>query len=45
MGKAKVLGLIVQRHLVAMKRLEDMTEDELRFVLGKTKDGSGGNGA
>ena len=45
MGKAKVLGLIINRHLVGMKRLEDMNEDELRFVLGKSKDESGGDGA
>ena len=45
MGKAKVLGLIINRHLIGLKRLNEMNEDELRFVLGKTKDESGGNGA
>ena len=34
MGKAKVLGLIVDRHLVGVKKIEDMSEDELRALLG-----------
>ncbi len=34
MGKAKVLGLIVDKHLVGMKRVEDMNEHELRALLG-----------
>jgi hypothetical protein len=34
MGKAKVLGLIVDRHVLGLKRIEDMTEQELRALLG-----------
>lgn len=34
MGKAKVLGLIIDKHVVGMKRIEDMNENELRAVLG-----------
>lgn len=34
MGKAKVLGLIINRHIVGAKRIEDMNEFELRALLG-----------
>lgn len=34
MAQAKVLGLIVDKHLVGMKRIEDMNETELRALLG-----------
>ncbi len=34
MGKAKVLGLIVDRHVLGMKRIDDMNEQELRALLG-----------
>lgn len=36
MGKAKVLGLIVDKQLVGMKSVDDMTEAELRTLLGST---------
>lgn len=36
MGKAKVLGLVVNKHLLGMKNLDDMTEDELAALLGTT---------
>lgn len=44
MGKAKVLGLIVDRHLIGMKRIEDMNENELRALLGVlgNQDATGG---
>lgn len=34
MGKAKVLGLVVNRHVVGAKRIEDMNELELKALLG-----------
>lgn len=34
MGKAKVLGLIVDKHFVGIKSPDNMTEDELRAFLG-----------
>ena len=34
MGKAKVLGLIVNHHKIGIKRIEDMNEQELRALLG-----------
>jgi hypothetical protein len=36
MGQAKVLGFITDKHAVGMKRLEDMTEDELAALLGES---------
>ena len=36
MGKAKVLGLVVNKHLLGMKNIDDMTEDELAALLGTT---------
>ena len=39
MGKAKVLGLIVDRSEHAVKSIDEMTEDELRAFLGKGDDG------
>lgn len=39
MGKAKVLGLIVDKHVVGMKRIEDMNELELRALLGAIEAG------
>lgn len=45
LGQAKVLGLIVDRHMVGMKRLEDMNEAELEAFLGQGGDrGSDRNG-
>ena len=41
MGKAKVNGLLVDKHLVGMKRIEDMNENELRTLLGIMEMGSG----
>ncbi len=41
MGKAKVNGLLIDRHLVGMKRIEDMNEPELRALLGIMETGSG----
>ncbi len=41
MGKAKVNGLLVDKHLVGMKRIEDMNENELRTLLGIMETGSG----
>ena len=41
MGKAKVNGLLVDKHLVGMKRIEDMNENELRALLGVMEAGSG----
>ena len=40
MAQAKVLGLITDKHMVGMKRLEDMNEDELRALLGESDVGS-----
>lgn len=42
MGKAKVLGLIVDKHLVGVKRVEDMNEHELRALLGVVGKPDGG---
>ena len=39
MGKAKVLGLIVDRSEHAVKSIDEMTEDELRAFVGKGDDG------
>ncbi len=39
MGKAKVNGLLVDKHLVGMKRIEDMNENELRALLGVMETG------
>lgn len=36
MGKAKVLGLIIERHRHAIKNVDEMNEDELRQFLGET---------
>lgn len=44
MGKAKVLGLVVDKHLVGMKNVDEMTEHELRALLG-ILEVSGGDGA
>ncbi len=44
MGKAKLHGLLVDKHLVGMKRIEDMNETELRTLLGVMETG-GGSGA
>ncbi len=41
MGKAKVNGLLLHKHLVGMKRIEDMNENELRTLLGVMEGGSG----
>ncbi len=41
MGKAKVNGLLIDKHLVGMKRIEDMNENELRTLLGIMEMGSG----
>jgi hypothetical protein len=41
MGKAKVNGLLVDKHLVGMKRIEDMNENELRALLGVMETGRG----
>ena len=41
MGKAKVNGLLVDKHLVGMKRIEDMNENELRALLGIMETGRG----
>ncbi len=41
MGKAKVNGLLVDKHLVGMKRIEDMNANELRTLLGIMETGSG----
>ncbi len=41
MGKAKVNGLLVDKHLVGMKRIEDMNENELRTLQGIMETGSG----
>ncbi len=41
MGKAKVNGLLIDKHLVGMKRIEDMNENELRALLGVMEAGSG----
>ena len=41
MGKAKVNGLLVDKRLVGMKRIEDMSESELRILLGIMETGSG----
>lgn len=35
MGKAKVLGLIIDKKVLSMKRVEDMTEAELLALLGE----------
>lgn len=35
MGKAKVLGLVVDKQLQVQKRIEDMNEAELRQFLGR----------
>ena len=35
MGKAKVLGLIVEKHRIGIKSIDDMNEDELRQLLGE----------
>ena len=40
MGKAKVLGLIAGPDKGRLKRIEEMTEDELDYVLGRTDDGA-----
>ncbi len=34
-------GLLVDKHLVGMKRIEDMNENELRTLLGIMETGSG----
>ena len=39
MGKAKVLGLIVDKQVIGLKRIEDMNEHELRALLGIVDDG------
>ncbi len=41
MGKAKVLGLIVDKHVVGMKHIDDMNEQELRALLGRPDEGGG----
>ena len=38
LGKAKVLGLIADKGEHAMKSIDDMTEDELRALVGKKDD-------
>ena len=38
MGKAKVLGLVADKGEHAMKSIDDMTEDELRALVGKKDD-------
>ena len=38
MGKAKVLGLVVDKSEHAMKKIDDMTEDELRALVGQGDD-------
>ena len=38
MGKAKVLGLVVDKSEHAMKSIDDMTEDELRALVGQGGD-------
>ncbi len=40
MGKAKVLGLIVDKQVIGIKRIEDMNEHELRALLGIVDDGA-----
>ena len=37
-GKAKVLGLIADKSDGRLKRIDEMTEDELDYVLGNTDD-------
>lgn len=39
MGKAKVLGLIVDKHVVGMKNIDEMNENELRALLGALDQG------
>ncbi len=39
MGKAKVLGLIVDKQVIGLKRIEDMNEHELRALLGIVSEG------
>ena len=39
MGKAKVLGLIVDKNEHSVKSIDEMTEDELRAFVGKGDDG------
>ncbi len=41
MGKAKVNGLLVDKHLVGMKSIKDMNENELRTLLGIMETGRG----
>lgn len=35
MGKARLAGLLVDKHMVGMKNIADMTEAELRVLLGR----------
>lgn len=39
MGQAKILGHITDKHMVGIRRIEDMTEDEALALLGEKSGG------